>query len=381
VDNAFKFTQQGGVRIQVDKLQDSRYRISVTDSGIGIAPQDMAHLFEAFAQADSSTTRRFGGTGLGLAISRQLAAMMGGSIEVQSPPSGLPRGTRFTLVLPLQSVSAKLQPAKQAESTRFHGRALIVEDNPVNQKVLYYQLSALGLAAEVEESGNGALERLQHDPNWDIIFMDWQMPGMDGFAATQAIRAMPSTNLIPVVALTANATPGFRETYLKAGMDDYLSKPYSEDALNSILHRWLSPERAAAVRQSNPSENSPARQTPASQQQPLSVDRLRQRLGGDAGILDDMLKVFVDTTEVLLLDLNGALESLDFSLAGKRCHSLRGAAAAVLAGPLLEQARHLEVAIKLHDMETSLALLEDVEAEFIRIRHFLQSHVEALGRK
>ena len=373
VDNAFKFTQEGGVWIQVDKLQDNQYRISVTDTGIGIAPENMAHLFEAFSQADSSTTRRFGGTGLGLTISRQLAEMMGGTIEVQSPPSGLPCGTCFILSLPLLSVSAKLQTTKEAIPTRFHGRALIVEDNPVNQKVLYYQLSALGLEVEVDESGNGALNRLQHDPDWDIIFMDWQMPGMDGFATTQAIRAMPSANLIPIVALTANATPGFRETCLKAGMDDYLSKPYFEDALNSVLNRWLSAENGAALPQAKPSGNTAEVVAPNPQEEPLSVDKLLERMGGDAAILADMLKVFVDTTEVLLLDLNGALENQDYSLAGKKCHSLRGAAAAVLAGPLLEQAHHLEDALKGNDTESSLTLLEDVEAEFIRIRHFLQS--------
>jgi PAS domain S-box-containing protein len=371
VDNAFKFTQQGGVRIQVVSPHENQYRISVTDTGIGIAPENMAHLFEAFSQADSSTTRRFGGTGLGLAISRQLAEMMGGTIEVQSPPEALPSGTCFTLGLPLLSVSGKLQVAKEASPKSFHGRALIVEDNPVNQKVLYYQLSALGLQVEVDESGNGALNRMQQDLNWNIIFMDWQMPGMDGFATTQAIRAMPAANLIPIVALTANATPGFRETCLKAGMDDYLSKPYSEDALTSILNRWLRVGQDAAVQQASQTGRA-AEESTSDTQPPLSVDRLSARMGGDTAILDDMLRVFVETTEVLLLDLNAALESQDFALAGKRCHSLRGAAAAVLADPLLHQAQQLDDAITRKDMDASQALLEDVEAEFIRIRHFFQ---------
>ncbi|MGA7179226.1 MAG: ATP-binding protein [Thiobacillaceae bacterium] len=374
VDNAFKFTLEGGVRVRVDRLADDRYRISVTDTGIGIAPENMAHLFEAFAQADSSTTRRFGGTGLGLTISRQLMEMMGGTIDVESPPSGVSLGTCFTLTLPLKSVSAKLQTPRKEMPPRFHGRALIVEDNPVNQKVLYYQLRGLGMDVEVAESGDGALRHLKQDSDWDIIFMDWQMPGMDGFATTEAIRATPGqAKLIPIVALTANVAPGFRATCLQAGMDDYLSKPYTESDLNTILNRWLGKEKGVVDVQTAQSSATLEPQVPAIQEQPLSVDKLRERMGSNAAILGDMLRVFVDTTEGLLLDLSGALENQDFSLAGKKCHSLRGAAAAVLAGPLLAQAKDLENALKLNDMETSQARLDDVEAEFIRIRHYLES--------
>ncbi|MGO9443846.1 MAG: ATP-binding protein [Thiobacillaceae bacterium] len=371
VDNAFKFTRVGEIRIQVENPEEGIYRISVTDSGIGIAPDNLGHLFEAFSQADSSTTRRFGGTGLGLAISRELATMMGGSIDVQSPPSGAPGGSRFTLVLPLRSILARPQPLSEALPAQFRGRALVVEDNPVNQRVLSYQLRTLGLEVDVAESGDAAIHRLKQDANWDIVFMDWQMPGMDGLATTHAIRAMPgAVHLVPIIALTAHVVPGFRETCLQAGMNDFLSKPHLEGAMHSILHRWLRTGREDPAGPANETGTAPAS---VSAELPLALDKLRLRLNGEDLILGDMLRVFIDTTENLLLDLNGALESHDFSLAEKKCHSLRGAAAAVLAQTLGEQARFLEQALKLNDLNTSLAALDDMEAEFIRIRRYLES--------
>ncbi|HYP68821.1 MAG TPA: ATP-binding protein, partial [Thiobacillaceae bacterium] len=373
VDNAFKFTPQGEIRVSVQRLDDKHYRITVTDSGIGILPQNMPHLFEAFSQADSSTTRRFGGTGLGLTISRQLVELMGGSIEVHSPPPGQARGTCFILNLPLPATAGKPRPALDTPASRFHGRALVVEDNPVNQRVVLYQLNGLGLEVEVADSAPVALKRLHQDPRWDVIFMDWQMPEMDGIAAAQAIRALPPpASQIPIVVLTANAAPGFREACLKAGMDDYLSKPYSEDAMSSVLSRWLpaqpSPNDAAAS-ESTTSAESGTEQTP---DQPLALAQLRARYGKDGSILDEMLKVFLDSTESLLLELNGALESADNELAARKCHSLRGAAAAVLATPLMRQAGDLEAALKLGDIQSARGLMEDLEAEFIRVRHYLE---------
>ena len=373
VDNAFKFTSHGSIRVSVQAQDDNRHQITVTDSGIGILPEDIPHLFEAFSQADSSTTRRFGGTGLGLAISRQLVELMGGTIEVQSPPPGQTRGTCFTLSLPLPAAAGKPKPAPEPEASRFHGRALVVEDNPVNQKVVLFQLSGLGLEVEVADSASVALKRLQEDPRWDVIFMDWQMPEMDGIEATQAIRALPPPACrIPIVVLTANAAPGFREACLKAGMDDYLSKPYSEDAMSSILGRWLpaqpSPNDSAASESGNSAQVS-TEQTP---EQPLALAQLRARYGDHRSNLDEMLKVFIESTETLLLDLNNALETGDYELAARKCHSLRGAAAAVLARPLMQQAGGLEAALKLSDAEIAHGLLDDLQAEFIRVRHYLE---------
>jgi CheY-like chemotaxis protein len=225
----------------------------------------------------------------------------------------------------------------------------------------------------VAESALAALKRLQQDPRWDMIFMDWQMPEMDGISAAQAIHALPPpASRIPIVVLTANAAPGFREACLKAGMDDYLTKPYSEDAMSSVLGRWLhaeTPPDDFAARESEPSAQAGTAETP---EQPIALAQLRARYGEDGTILDEMLKVFVDTSESLLLDLNSALESADYVLAARKCHSLRGAAAAVLAMPLMQLAGGLEMALKLSDIESANGLLDDVEAEFIRIRHYVK---------
>ncbi len=373
VDNAFKFTLQGGIRVSVSALGDNRFQITVADSGIGVLPANVPHLFEAFSQADSSTTRRFGGTGLGLAISRQLVELMGGIIEVQSPPPGEIRGTSFTLTLPLLAAPGKLQPRPNPVARHFQGRVLVVEDNPVNQKVVHFQLSSLGLEVEVAESAPVALKLLQQDPRWDLIFMDWQMPEMDGFAAAQAIHALPPpASRIPIVVLTANATPGFREACLKAGMDDYLSKPYSEDALSAVLSRWLFVETLTANPVPAQAETPTRVRTEQASNQPLALAQLRTRYGADSSVPDEMLTIFLDTSEGLLLDLNGALKNRDWTLAARKCHSLRGAAAAVLAMPLMREAGRLEDALKLNDLERAPDLLQDLEAEFIRIRHYLE---------
>ena len=353
VDNAFKFTPQGDIRVSVSALGNNRFRIAVADSGIGILPEDIPHLFEAFSQADTSTTRRFGGTGLGLAISRQLVELMDGTIEVQSPPPGETCGTCFTVVVPLLAAPGKLLPRPNPATSRFQGRVLVVEDNPVNLKVVHFQLSVLGLEVAVAESAPVALGILQQDPRWDLIFMDWQMPEMDGFAAAQAIHALPPpASRIPIVILTANATPGFRDACIKAGMDDYLSKPYSEDALNSVLSRWLPVESLAEDSGADQSGALTDGQMEKLTDLPLALTQLRARYGTNSSIPDEMLKIFLETGEGLLLELDGALKNKDCALAARKCHSLRGSAAAVLAMPLMQEASRLEDALNLNDLRT-----------------------------
>jgi PAS domain S-box-containing protein len=367
VDNAFKFTQQGGIRIEVTKRASDIYHIRIADTGIGISKDSMTRLFEAFSQADSSTTRRFGGTGLGLAISHELAVLMKGSIEVESPCAGQTSGSCFTLIVPLKSLASKLTPPKEALPHRFAGRALIVEDNPVNQKVLHYQLKALGLDADVAKSGSTALAMLRADPDRDIIFMDWQMPDMDGFAVTREIRsAIPAASRIPIIALTANVTPGFREACLHAGMDDYLSKPYEESALILILNTWLT-KKIEVFRDEPESPGQPAADIP------IELGQLEKRLGGDKTVLADMLDVFVDSTERLLLDIHESLRDSNLEAAAKQCHSLRGAASAVLARPLMKLVNQLEEAIRRKDEDAVGVLLDDIEAEFIRIRNYIHA--------
>ncbi len=248
--NALKFTEQGGVMLAVE-LEAPRegrtgVRLEVRDTGIGIAPEVQARLFSRFTQADASTTRRFGGTGLGLAISRHLVELMGGEIGVDSE---LGRGARFWCEFELETASsaAPVPPVHElpiasvpAPALRTARRVLVVDDNAVNRLVATRMLAKLGCEVEEAVNGHEAVARVAAG-GLDLVFMDCQMPELDGYEATAQIRAAPSARRIPIVAMTANAMEGDRDRCLLAGMDDYISKPVNAAGLARMLAAWAVP--------------------------------------------------------------------------------------------------------------------------------------------
>ncbi|MCB9412074.1 MAG: response regulator [Actinobacteria bacterium] len=250
IGNAVKFTSEGEIRLTISALPLSDgaldFTISVADSGIGIPPEIAAKLFDPFTQADSSTTRVYGGTGLGLAICRRLVEQMSGSIWVESEPG---KGSNFIVTVPLgvpaagESDPQPETPAAGSEHALAGGKVLLVEDNAVNQRVAVAMLETLGLEVSVAPHGESALELFCRDRP-DIVLMDLQMPVMDGFAATERIRADEAAHdavRVPIVALTANVLGDVRETCLAAGMDDVVMKPFRKGELAATLSRWLEP--------------------------------------------------------------------------------------------------------------------------------------------
>ena len=237
LSNAVKFTSAGRVVITVSGTYGPcayRLRIDVEDTGIGISPEQIARIFEQFVQVDASTTRRFGGTGLGLTISRHLAGLMGGSLTARSTQGS---GSTFTLEVPL-SVATVPRRLAEAPSEPAVGRGLhvlVVEDNDVNQLVARRLLERVGCRVHVESDGRGGVDAVQRQA-FDLVLMDCQMPGMDGYEATAAIRKLGSQYVhLPIVALTASANAGERERCLACGMNDYLAKPLLPEALNQAI--------------------------------------------------------------------------------------------------------------------------------------------------
>ncbi len=289
VGNAVKFTKKGGIAVHVTgSVGEGDYAtigVEVRDTGIGIESASIDRIFDCFSQADGSTTRQYGGTGLGLAISRQLVEMMGGEISVDSAP-GLGSSFRFTVslmilddgtsgdnpsgeALQVPSGDIKANPSLRkhrngergtgGDATKtainkpsvvrvspdkcgadFNARILLAEDNPVNQELMVEMLKEFGCITDVAPNGRKAVEALSRT-SYDLVFMDCQMPEMDGFEATGAIREKEAREggHTTIVALTAHAMEGDRELCLEAGMDDYVSKPFGMDRLRSVLERWI----------------------------------------------------------------------------------------------------------------------------------------------
>jgi CheY-like chemotaxis protein len=254
--NAIKFTDAGRVTIRACEV-DGMLRMEVEDTGIGITPEQLPRLFAKFTQADSSTTRKYGGTGLGLAISKQLVELMGGQIGAHSQPGA---GSTFWFTVPFAQRSettgtnrvlvldARLESAVRLSAGTSQPRVLVVEDHAVNRMLATRLLAKLGCEVEFAENGVIACERTSKC-SYDLIFMDCQMPEMDGYEATRAIRERELTENrhTPIIALTANAMSQDHGRCLDAGMDDYITKPYSVADFERALQRWCKPQALPAM--------------------------------------------------------------------------------------------------------------------------------------
>ena len=346
VGNALKFTHAGHVCVRVGVLEDhAGVSLAVEDTGIGIDPAQHEHIFGKFTQAEDSTARRYGGTGLGLAISRQLCRHMGGDLVVDSAPGA---GATFTALLPLPrdneaagDASPRKGPAPEPAWPALGLTVLVAEDTRMNQVVAEANLKRMG--CRVVLAGNGAeAVRLFEETQPDIVFMDVSMPVMDGCQATRAIRAGERAHgkTIPIVAMTANATPEDEEYCLAAGMDAFMPKPVRWRDVPQVMQR-LRGEAPAAM-------PPPVAPQPAQSTEALPIFELDHGLnasGGDRELLREAIRIFLEDFGGTLAALQKAYDAGDCSLAARQAHSVRGAALVLGARRVAAQAHALEKAL------------------------------------
>ncbi|MES2824379.1 MAG: response regulator [Pseudomonadota bacterium] len=333
-----------------------RLRFGVRDTGIGIAPEQQAKLFTAFTQADSSMARKYGGTGLGLAISQRLVGLMGSEIILQSARG---EGAYFYFTLSLSRVYDlhpdqvnTLAAVGDLPFSKLDGRVLLAEDNLVNQEVALAMLQKIGVSTQLAINGQAALNLLEEN-NFDVVLMDCQMPLMDGFEATARIRKREK-NLglvkIPVIALTANAIVGDRETCFSKGMDDYLGKPFSLEQLHQLLARWLPVKELTLHEYSEQNETEPdARQAVVSGNQirPLPLVQIDTKIIDQLkllgkGLLLRVIELFRQTSPELLAVMQEALQAGDAERLYKAAHSMKNSSANLGVIELVSKCRELE---------------------------------------
>lgn len=376
LNNAVKFTPKGSVTLSVRREGDGQtfdgkwgvaLRFAVTDTGIGIAPEDQARLFRRFSQVDGSISRRFGGTGLGLAISHQLVGLMGGAIGVESH-EGKGSTFWFTLALPLGSepalsapqlvgAIAGMAPARTIGAPASEARSLrllLAEDVAINRELACAVLESQGYEVAVAADGGEAFAAVEaafamgHD--FDLVLMDVQMPGVDGLAATRRIRSLaPPACDVPIVAMTANVLPEQVKELLEAGMDDHVGKPFKRHDLCATIERWTAP--GARRRPAKPEPQAPSHDPQTLDAEVLET--MRSRFGQDrvdglldmlAGELSQRFRLAINDRQEIAHDAHAMVSAagmLGFAGLSDLCRELEAAAHA--GGDLSHLIRRLEV--------------------------------------
>ncbi len=390
LSNAIKFTDNGFVEAALEFVEKNNNQqklvFRITDTGIGVTPEQQARLFQAFQQAEGSTTRKFGGTGLGLVISRRLAEMMNGQVTMESTP-GAGTTMRLTVSLPIaneadieeeiaisapQSFTARALPTVE-QAIAEHSLILLVDDHPTNRLVVSRQLALAGYLCETAEDGVQGIERWQSG-RYALILSDIHMPVMDGYQMTRELRHQEQSKHLPrmpIVALTAAALKGESERCLAAGMDDYLMKPVSISQLVACLQKWLPHTKT--------SQNAVVMQTPAAVRlpqanlppMPLDKSVLDELTGGDMKENRMLLDDFLQATDIDTAAMQRARELGDLIQLGREAHKIKGASKLVGAMELAHAAMELELATKSEDWSQLLPLCADVHTCAERLRQFV----------
>jgi signal transduction histidine kinase/HPt (histidine-containing phosphotransfer) domain-containing protein/ActR/RegA family two-component response regulator len=375
--NALKFTMAGTIDVSLDCVRADEDRafmsFQVTDTGIGLTPEQKNIIFDKFTQADASTTRRFGGTGLGLAITKQLTEMMGGTISVESE---LDKGSCFRIMIPFDTAvpddveflktrilgSPSSNPGDAGEIVLPALDILLVEDTPLNQKAAVWMLERSGCRVTVAGNGKDALSVLEKT-HFDIVLMDLQMPEMDGIQATREIRCLaPPVSKIPIIAMTANALKGDRERCLEAGMDDYISKPFDKNTLLNLLEKWSTKGMARPYVTDIPTLEIAEACPPESAV--LDWRGVLKKFGFDISDYRELLHGFMNELPGKTASLSEAVKQNNPERITKIAHSLKGSAGYVGASRMMRAAA---------DLESAARSIQPVEALWERLRNEIET--------
>ncbi len=390
VANAIKFTESGKVTIRVQIASESEtdliLRFQVTDTGIGISEEQKKKLFKSFSQADTSITRKYGGTGLGLTISKELSRLMDGKIGVKSRKG---KGSTFWFTARFEktanenntetnsSRTFRFQAIKNNDSRSKPKRnlsLLLVEDDIINQKVTRIILENEGYIVDIAENGEKAVRLLKNN-QYDLVLMDIEMPGMNGYQATQKIRSQKTDILnptIPIIAMTAHAMTGDREKCLSAGMDDYVSKPINTKILNKKIEQKLLASSCSDSK--NKSLKKQKRNSDAS----IDIDKLallHKEVGDDFGLL---INVFLDHLPEKLDRMYKALVDKNRNQLGNAAHQLKGSSATFYAEKMVAICEHLEKSTKDDQVEMIILnkLLLQLQTEATQVDAILRKEIE-----
>ncbi|HET9237644.1 MAG TPA: ATP-binding protein [Oligoflexus sp.] len=379
ISNAIKFTSAGHVSLKVERLEVAQeictLHFEVTDTGIGISSDTTPKLFQPFVQGDSSTSRRFGGSGLGLSISKYLVERMGGEIGVISEEG---QGSRFWFRIKLQRASSLSKGPKSAHrfdpNLRFHGHALIVDDVALNQAVAVKMLEKIGMSAVAVNGGQEALDRLQRE-RFDIVFMDCNMPEMDGYEASRRIRSLKAPVVaMPIVAMTANAMKSDMDKCFSAGMNDYLPKPLTPQQLVEVVSRWLPLQNAGGG--STPMPSKPVLDAHILEQlQSLVPHANRQNL------INELFEKFAAMIPEGLEKMRNAQRAGDRKALAFEAHRLKSVGAALGASRFAAVCQNLEDMPKSMTAADAAACIDQLALEFKTFAATLQLNLKQTSQR
>ena len=367
LSNALKFTQEGKIIITAGLLEKDDHKVtiqfSVKDTGIGIPDDRLTIIFDPFVQASTDTTRKYGGTGLGLSICKNLVEMQGGSITAHSEEN---IGTTFTFTIPYTIGSVDLLAEELKVEVNFSDmgkkRILVAEDVELNQFLAKHILESWGFSVDIANNGKEAVESVQQK-HYDLILMDIQMPEMDGIVATQTIRKLANEVVasIPIIALTANALKGDDQRYLNAGMNDYITKPYTEERLYKVISKYLKASEKDMPTK-NKAENYVQADNLASTEEKIYDLSMVNVIGkNNPAFVKTMVKLFLDTIPLDLRKLQDAAAADDWEKVGFTAHKMKSTIDSMGISTISNTIRKLELKGEIKETKESiLSMINEV---------------------